>query len=51
MEKVRIFPSESVSGGLIRVRSAVWPALKLNPEGLAKPKAMVPSATLLRLTT
>src|ERR1017187_224379 len=33
MENVRVFPSASVSGGAVRVTSANWPALKLNPDG------------------
>ena len=45
MEKVRTFPSESVSGGFNNVRSADCPGLKLNPVGFSKWKAIVPSAT------
>jgi hypothetical protein len=36
MEKVRVFPSASVSGGSMRVTSANCPAVKLNPEGFSK---------------
>jgi len=49
MEKVRVFPSASVSGGTVSVTSANCPALKLNPEGFSKWKAIVPSATSTRL--
>jgi hypothetical protein len=45
MEKVRTFPSESVSGGFSNVRSADCPRLKSNPTGFSKWKAIVPSAT------
>src|SRR5215467_12652688 len=44
MEKVRIFPSESVSGGFSNVRSTDCPGLKSNPGGFSKWKAIVPSA-------
>ena len=36
MENVRVFPSASVSSGSVRVTSANWPALKLNPAGFSK---------------
>src|ERR1035437_4401418 len=36
MENLRVFPSASVSGGSVRVTSADWPALKLNPDGFSK---------------
>ena len=36
MEKVRVFPSASVSVGLVSVTSADCPALKLNPDGFSK---------------
>jgi hypothetical protein len=45
MEKVRTFPSASVSGGFGNVRSADCPGLKSNPVGFSKWKAIVPSAT------
>jgi hypothetical protein len=49
IEKVRVFPSASVSGGLESVRSADCPGLKSNREAFSKWKAMVPSATSTRL--
>ena len=36
MEKVRVFPSASVSGGSVSVTSANCPALNLNPDGFSK---------------
>src|SRR6187397_526298 len=44
MEKVRTFPSESVSGGFSKVRSTDCPGLKSNPGGFSNRKAIVPSA-------
>jgi len=49
IEKVRVFPSESVSGGSNSVTSADCPGLKSNRDGFSKWKAMVPSATSTRL--
>jgi hypothetical protein len=51
IEKVRVFPSESVSGGLISVTSADCPGLKSNGDGFSKWKAIVPSATSTRLNS
>src|SRR5260370_41087970 len=48
IEKVRVFPSASVSGGLDNVRSADCPGLKSKCGGFSKWKAMVPSATSTR---
>ena len=45
IEKVRVFPSESVSGGFINVRSTDCPGLKSNPVGFSKWKAIVFCAT------
>jgi len=36
MEKVRVFPSVSVSSGSVSVTSADWPAVKLNADGFSK---------------
>src|SRR5258708_13675290 len=50
IEKVRVFPSESVSGGLDSVTSADCPVFQSNSEGFSKWKAIVPSATSTRLS-
>ena len=48
---VRFGPFESVSGGSTIVTSMFWPALKSNPAGRSKWKAIVPSATLSLLVS
>jgi len=48
MEKPRVFPSASVSGGSSRVMSTNWPAWDDQPVGLAKWKEIVRSATISR---
>ena len=49
IEKVRVFPSESVSGGFINVKSTDCPGLNSNPAGFSKWKAIVSCATSTRL--
>lgn len=48
IENVRVFPSESVSGGFSSVTSADCPGLKSNCNGFSKWKAIVPSAISTR---
>jgi hypothetical protein len=48
IEKLRTFPSESVSEGSSKVISRYWPALNAHPDGFSNRKAMVPFATSLR---
>ena len=49
IEKPRVLPSASVSGGSSRVMSMNWPARKVQPAGFAKRNAIVRSATSSRL--
>ena len=48
MENVRVFPSESVSGGFISVKSTDCPVLKSNPIGFSNWNAIVSYATSTR---
>src|ERR1700693_587100 len=49
IEKLRTFPSESVSRGSSKVISRYWPALNVHPDGFSNRKAMVPFRNFLAM--